>query len=47
MTARTDQVLERALTIARTALRFGEVKRVTRHEDGATRESDTTHTEVR
>lgn len=32
MTARTDQVLERALTIARTALRFGEVKRVTRHD---------------
>lgn len=36
--------LERALSLARIALAFGRVERVTCHEDGARRESDTDHT---
>lgn len=44
MTAKTGITVDHALAVARIALRFGEVPRVTRHEDGAARETDTTHT---
>lgn len=44
MTEKTEINVQSALAIARIALRFGQVARVTRHEDGTTRESDTTHT---
>lgn len=36
--------LSRALTLARIALAFGRVERVTRHEDGVRPETDTDHT---
>lgn len=40
----TDNVLSRALTLARIALAFGRVERATRHEDGRRPETDTDHT---
>lgn len=40
----TDNVLSRALHLARIALAFGRVERVTRHEDGVRPETDTDHT---
>ncbi len=39
-----DNKLSRALTLARLALAFGRVERVTRHEDGVRPETDTDHT---
>lgn len=39
-----DNPLARALTLARIALAFGRVERVTRHEDGVRPETDTDHT---
>ena len=40
----TDHDLRRALTLARIALAFGRVDRVTRHEDGVRPETDSDHT---
>lgn len=42
--AQAAHALQRALHLARIALAFGRVERVTRHEDGARPETDTDHT---